>query len=308
MKFLKRYPKLFNVIKLLLKVGFSAFALYYVAKKLDLDALLITVKNISFSLILLAGVLLIGSILLAAMRLNTLFKAMPLHVSTTANLKLYWLGLFYNLFLPGGVGGDGYKIFLINKYHKRPVKSLIGVILSDRFSGLAVIVIYLLLLTYSLHLRYPFINLVGFLIPFVLFGYWLFLYLFNRTLISKFWKVIGWSLLSQGVQILAAFIILYSITDVFSHEGMKYMFLFLLSSIMASVPISLGGIGLRELTFLHGAAFLHLNAEQAVALSVIFYLLSLSIALPGMVFTFNTHKLLDGEEKLITEEEAENEF
>lgn len=304
----QKSSRLYNVFKLIFKVGFSLLALYYVSTKIDLVSLFHSVRNISLPLIFVAAILLVISILLAAFRLNTLFKAMPLHVSTQANFKMYWLGLFYNLFLPGGVGGDGYKIFLINRYHKKPVKSLVGVVLSDRLSGLAVIVIYLLMLTYSLHLNYPLINWVALLIPVVLFGYWLFLYLFNRTLILKFWKVIGWSLLSQGVQIIVAFIILYAIGDSFNHEGMKYMFLFLLSSIMASVPISLGGIGLRELTFLHGAAFLHLNVEHAVALSVIYYLISLSIALPGVVFTFNTNKILEGEESLLTDEEAENEF
>ena len=63
---------------------------------------------------------------------------------TKENIKLYWLGLFYNLFLPGGVGGDGFKVYLLGKYKKSNLKTVIGAILSDRVSGLSIIVILLL--------------------------------------------------------------------------------------------------------------------------------------------------------------------
>ncbi len=300
--------RFFKIVKLLLKVGLSVLALYYVTTKIDIKAVGHSISHLSYPLLALAAILLIASIVVATFRLNTLFKAMPLHVSHSTNFKLYWLGLFYNLFLPGGIGGDGYKVFLINKYHKKPVKSLIGVILSDRLSGLAVICIYLLILVYPLHLNIPYINWVGLLIPLVFVGYWLFLYLFNRTLLPKYWKVLAWSFLSQGIQILVALSILYAIGDVLDYRGAEYMFLFLLSSIMASVPISLGGIGLRELTFMQGATILGLNVEHAVALSFIFYILSLLISLPGIIYTFDTSKLLESEETLITDEEAENEI
>jgi len=32
--------------------------------------------------------------------------------------------MFYNLFLPGGIGGDGYKIYLLNKLSNKSIKSL----------------------------------------------------------------------------------------------------------------------------------------------------------------------------------------
>lgn len=308
MKGINTNTHLFKILKLSFKVGFSLFALYYVTTKIDLQTVFHSLRHISYPLVFLAIVFLLLSIVVAAFRLNTLFKAMPLHVSHTTNFKLYWLGLFYNLFLPGGVGGDGYKIFLINKYHKKPVKSLIGVILSDRLSGLSVIFIYLLILVYSLQLTLPYVNWLGALIPFFFGGYWLFLYLFNRSLLPKYWKVLGWSLLSQLLQILVAFCILYAIGDELDFRGGEYMFLFLVSSITSSIPISLGGIGLREMTFLYGANYLGLSAEHAVSLSFIFYLLSLLVSLPGIVFTFDTSKLLEGEETLITEEEADAEI
>jgi glycosyltransferase 2 family protein len=30
-------------------------------------------------------------------------------------IQLYLLGIYYNLFLPGGIGGDGYKIYLLKQ-------------------------------------------------------------------------------------------------------------------------------------------------------------------------------------------------
>lgn len=51
--------------------------------------------------------------IISSIRLNRYFKDINLSLSQTYNLKLYYLGMFYNLFLPGGIGGDGYKIYII---------------------------------------------------------------------------------------------------------------------------------------------------------------------------------------------------
>jgi uncharacterized membrane protein YbhN (UPF0104 family) len=65
-----------------------------------------------------------------------------------------------------------------------------------------------------------------------------------------------------------------------------YLILFLVSSLVAMVPITIGGAGARELTFLYGAQFLNIHAEKAVAIGFLFYLISTVVSFFGIVFRF----------------------
>ncbi len=290
-------------IKLILKVGVSSLALWYIISITDISNLWATIKATNFYLLAVALLVYIFSQLVSTMRLNTFFIQIGVKLSAVANIKLYWLGLFYNFFLPGGVGGDGYKVFLINKYRKVGVKTLIATILSDRLSGLSVIVVYLFALIYFINYSFPYQGWIWVLIPTVGAGYYLFLHVFNKKLKPIFWTVNGWSLLVQGLQMITAILILEALgAKVASHRD-DFIFLFLLSSIAASVPITLGGIGARELTLLTGAKMLGLNPAHALALSLLFYSLSLFASLPGFIFTLRTEKLFEDEVDLSQEVE-----
>jgi uncharacterized membrane protein YbhN (UPF0104 family) len=72
-----------------------------------------------------------------------------------------------------------------------------------------------------------------------------------------------------------------------------YLVLFLISSLVAMVPITIGGAGARELTFLYGAQFLDVNAEKAVAIGFLFYLISTSVAFFGIIFSFKRDSWAD---------------
>lgn len=285
-------PKFIKYLKIILKITVSSVALWYLYTKIDLVEFWNTTKTANIWILIAAMGVYAISQLMAAMRLNILFRYLPLEIGVFNNIKLYWMGLFYNFFLPGGVGGDGYKVFLINKYRHVPVKKLIGAILADRLSGLSVIFIYLLALVYFINYTIPYQGWFWVLIPTVGIGYYLFLRIFNRPLTVTYWRVNGWSFLIQGMQILAAVLILEAMgARVIGHRD-DFIFLFLLSAITASVPITLGGIGARELTLLQGAELLGLNANHAVALSLLFYFISVVVALPGIIYTFSPADLL----------------
>ena len=63
-------------------------------------------------------------------------KSINLNLNTRFNFRLYLLGIFYNFLLPGGIGGDGYKIYLLKKRFKLPAKKVFWAIFFDRLSGL----------------------------------------------------------------------------------------------------------------------------------------------------------------------------
>ncbi|MEM9936456.1 MAG: lysylphosphatidylglycerol synthase domain-containing protein, partial [Bacteroidota bacterium] len=65
---------------------------------------------------------------------------------------------------------------------------------------------------------------------------------------------------------------------------MAYEFIFLLSSIVAVIPFTIGGLGSREIVFLFGAESLGLATDIAVAVSLLFYLLTVVVSFCGIVY------------------------
>lgn len=280
------------LINLLLKIVISGFALYYVFTHINLPDIAEKVST-SNPFYLIAALLVYAlSQLVSAFRLKVLFKYVPIPVSHLENIKLYWLGLFYNLFLPGGVGGDGFKVYLIGKHLKTDLKKSIGAILSDRVSGLSIIVILLLIFAPFIDYNIPLKAYAWAGIPFVAAGFFLFLYLFNRTLTPAYVPTMAWAALAQLLQMLSAILILNSLDTDASHMYDAYLFLFFLSAIAGAVPITLGGIGAREVVFMWGAQYLGVDESSAIALSLLFYTGSAITALPGLIFTLQPSRIL----------------
>jgi len=287
--------RLQNCIKVLLKVLFSGAAIYYVSMKIDFAEVWHAITDADFFYLALAFLLYVLAVLLSSFRLNTIFAALPLKISNWTNIKLYWMGLFYNFFLPGGVGGDGYKVFLLNKYFGVKVKKLLSAVFAERVSGLSIILIYILALVYYINYDIPYKGWYFLLIPVVSAGYYLFLWIINRSLTKVFWKVTAWSLVIQGIQMLVVVSILKAMGTAVNGQWGNYLFLFFLSTIAAAIPVTLGGIGAREMTYAVGAGYLGIEQGHAVALSLIFYFISLTSSIPGLFYSFYTHRIFKHE-------------
>ncbi len=290
---MKKQSKAIKYLKLAAKILLSGVILWYVASKIDVVQIGSAMKRASFGWLLLALLIYSASQVAAAFRLNTLFRLIPIHISQFSNVKLYWLGLFYNLFLPGGVGGDGFKIYILNHYLKVPVKRSLGAIFADRLSGLTIIVTFLLILVHFIDYSIPYKSVFLLAIPLPLIGLYIILKWIIPLFIRAFSAISIWSVLVQGIQMLTAVCILYALGIENSGDYDDYLFLFFLSAIMASVPITLGGIGAREFTFLMGAEYLNLQQDLAVALSLLFFLVSAVSALPGIWYAIRPRGVLD---------------
>ncbi|WP_367328953.1 lysylphosphatidylglycerol synthase domain-containing protein, partial [Lentimicrobium sp.] len=101
------------------------------------------------------------------------------------------------------------------------------------------------------------------------------------------------NLYSAGVQLaqlLSAWLIL--LANHHQEQILAYLFLFLISSIVATLPITIGGIGSREITFLFGAEIMHLDIHLSIALSLLFYVITAVVSLSGIYYSLN-EKALD---------------
>ena len=275
--------KAFDLLKLAGKTAVTLLALWYVFHKVELHTVLRVIGRADLLWLLPALLLFILSKTIAALRLNICFGATGLRLSTSYNLRLYLLGMFYNLFLPGGIGGDGYKIWLLNKKQKVPAGRIFRAVLADRLSGVTALVVLAVLFYYFLPAGMPGKSMVWLIAPAAVAALWGACRIFAPLLVPVFSVSGALSLAVQILQVLSAWMVLHALYV--TGENIPYLFLFLISSVVAILPITVGGIGAREFTFLTGASWMHLDADQAVALSLLFYLITLFTSFWGIPFS-----------------------
>mgnify|MGYP006301175063 CR=1 FL=1 len=275
-----------------LKIAFSALLLYFVFRQIPFKQVWEALKTSSWGYLLPALGLFIFSKWLAALRLNRYFHAIDIPLSTVSNLKLYLLGMFYNLFLPGGIGGDAYKGFLLKRRFARPTKRIAGVLLLDRVSGLFALFTYSVVLLYALNpgalADFRWVWPMG-----ILAGLGAY-YFFHQKLFPYvrrvFWPAMGFSALVQLAQLGAAGFILMALNV----EGglFPYLLLFLLSSMAAVLPLTIGGVGSREVVFLYGSRWWALEEPVALALSLLFFGITAAVSLCGVAIHFGKRDLI----------------
>ena len=270
-------------IKLFFKLAFTVGALYFVFTKINFHDVLSLYRSSNF--IVLIGALLVFAFskAIAAFRLNQFLKCIFVNISEKSNLRLYLLGMFYNLFLPGGIGGDGYKIYLLNKKFSVKVKKIFSAILLDRISGVLALFCLAVILSYFIYYPVIYKYFTWFLVPLSILIFYLIIKYFFKDYLNIFFKTNFQSFIVQISQTISALMILYALGINDNTTG--YLFIFLISSIVAILPITIGGVGSREITFLFGARLIDLDVNNSIALSLMFYLITAIVSLSGIYYS-----------------------
>lgn len=273
-----------KLLKPLIQLLFTFLAFYLVLKKTDVTKLAGLIRNANPWYLLLSLFFFNISKIFNAIRLNRFFKAIGIELSAMYNLKLYYLGMFYNLFLPGGIGGDGYKIFVLKKNHGLKTINVFHAVLWDRICGIVALVFLslILLLPSSFAAKLPD------LVPYawvLLGGIYPLSFLMNRLFYRQFLGVFTItaieSIMVQATQTISAYFILKALSH--SANIIDYLAIFLISTVATILPITIGGAGAREITFFYLLDALHLETGTGIALSIIFFAISAISSLPGIL-------------------------
>ncbi|MGB4775725.1 MAG: lysylphosphatidylglycerol synthase transmembrane domain-containing protein [Daejeonella sp.] len=286
--------KLWNIVKLFLKIAFTGLSLYLVFRKVEIEDLREALRR-SDPLYFFIGFLCFTlSQLISSSRLNTFFKGIELNISEKFNFKIYLLGMFYNLFLPGGIGGDGYKIFLLKKKFKVRGRKIFQAIFFDRLSGLwALGLITSALIIFIPHLKIPnWVPIVVVAVGTVI--YYFVIRRYFKDFIERFFISHFKAILVQSMQIVCVIFLLNALH--FEGKYSPYLLMFLLSSLVAIFPFTVGGLGARELIFVYGAQFFQMDEHLAVIISLLFYFISAMLSFSGIYFVFRPDEL--GEKKI----------
>lgn len=282
-------PKILKWFKLLLKIAVSIACLWYVFAKVEFREILNGLKNANPFWLIFALFIYSLSKFIGARRLSINFKNIGVHFPEVQNIKLYWLGMFYNLFLPGAITGDAYKVIVLSKRFNTTFKKITAAVILDRLSGLLSLGL-LVAITSCFVLKETWIKtllITGALIAIPI------LYFIIKKFFSDFLPGF-WSTFFLGALVqLAILVCIYSVLMALNiqHDIIILIFVFLVAVIISVLPISIGGgLGVREFAIIEGAKFagLEIQGQQnALVMSLLFYFITLVCSLVGIVFVIN---------------------
>jgi uncharacterized membrane protein YbhN (UPF0104 family) len=293
---------LWNITKVVLKFAVTSVLLYYVFSKVPLQKVKLRLIHANYWWMFAALLCFFASMVMSSWRLSSFFKSIKLKLDPRFNFRLYLLGLFYNFLLPGGIGGDGYKIYLLNKTYKLPAKKVFWAIMFDRLSGLWAIGLITVALIFlipqiDVHIGIP---LSIFIVASII--YYFVAYKFFKEYTHYFWQAHLKALAVQSLQVTAIVFILFG--QDFTGKYSPYLLSFLISALATIIPISVGGAGIRETVFQQLSKVFPMDMDLAVFLPISFYLISIIVALSGIYYVLRPSRLEEGLPK--TEDNLEN--
>ncbi len=309
----------FKVPLIGLKILLSVLLFAYVIAKVSPRNAWVTMRSADPALLVMAAALFLLSSLIGSWLWARLLRAQGVSIPYPKAASYYFVGLFFNNFLPSNIGGDIVRISDASR-HAEHVSPVFSATLMDRLIGvvsigfLAVVASVAVLDRMHLYAIYwitlaVFILAVGF-----------FASVFNRGILGAFerpFRVIGAQKLERAIArlmddlhgfrsergaLVQAFIAstLVQISRIYVHYlvglalgiriSLAYYFLFVpVLAALISLPISLNGLGVRE-----GAAVVlfqmaGLTREQSFSIPFLTYVLSVIISLlGGLIFISRT--------------------
>ncbi len=281
------------IILLIAKVTFILIASYIILKKVKVDEVISLVSSLNIHYFVLALLASHISLLVSAYRSVKYLGFYGLTIPYKQALLNYYTGMLFNVILPGGVSGDGYRAISLHKRHKFPLKTTARVILYERVNGfyaLAVLCFLSFYLTrYTEDLTLLILNtiLLFLVTPCYLWG--------NRTVLrdnNNYAKpLIKYSFIVQLLQVVSFYFLILSVGS--TEYTYEFIFLLITASILSILPITIGGIGIRELTMLMGLGYLSLNQNvidigvTIGLLNFIIYLLTAIGGIPSFYISFS---------------------
>ena len=270
--------KLLGIFQIIVTV----FFIYYTLSKIGLNKILEVIKSADLLFILFASIVYFLSQIISSVRLWFILKENNLIISSKENIKLHMVGIFYNFFIPGGVGGDAYKGVLMNKKFQWSLKKIYKLLILDRLIGFGVILCLITVFS-GFILDLEFISEFNF----VLAPLYALLFFVGRVLVQKIFnneivytKAFFISHIIQILQFGSIVLILFSLGV--TNNYFTFLYIFLISSVLSI--FSFGGIGIREYVFFTLASNTAVGPDIATSVGLIFTFSALISSVPGLFF------------------------
>ncbi|MFC1675255.1 lysylphosphatidylglycerol synthase transmembrane domain-containing protein, partial [Candidatus Omnitrophota bacterium] len=286
-----------KALSIFLRIFVTAVLLFVLFKHVDVDNLVGAIKNADKPLLLFGFLLFFVNYILCLFRWNMLLKAADIRLPLKRVIISIAGGLFFNQFLPSTIGGDLVRSIDLSVHTKKP-HGVVATVLLDRLSGfiaLTLIALFALILGWK-HIQDVSVLATVAIITAIL-TVSLFM-IFNKTIYAKINKLLHaphagkireWikllhqemhifrhhkgvavknlliSLVIQGICPVVFYLIALSI-------GIKvniiYFFIFIpIINAITFLPISIGGLGLRDATAVFFFAKVGVSSDLTFAAS-----------------------------------------
>ena len=300
-------PKTRQVILNLIRIGISAALLGWIVARAGLHHLLKTMRHADVRPYLLALLITVLGLVLRAYRWQILLNAVGARVPFRRSVYLYFVGAFFNAFLPTGFGGDVVRVLEIGE--GATSQQAAGTVLVDRLTGFVVLfLLALCALPFSAGLLPPALAwLIAILAGAIVVGSVL---LFEGRLLRRVTahfpcalSLAGDAWIGRTYDVITAcgnrallgalgVSVLYNLSMIWSNVliaqalrlNISPWIFFLFTPIAAAtllVPISISGLGVREGIYVTLFGQLGLTAAQSLSLSLATYSLDLVSGLVG---------------------------
>ena len=279
---------LFNILKVVVSAGLLIYLLVF---QIDLKELWAVARQARWGYMVTAMTLMIAGTALRAVRWQVLLQALDINVPLRRLVQLYFIGAFFNLLLPSGLGGDAIRMAELTRSTGRGPEA-IGTTLVDRATGLWVLFVLALLALPFSHTLLPdgwlpvlaLVTLGGVVGGWVVMGTPLIPWLGSKVRLpgqdklERFYRSVsqlGYEALGKACLVSLIFDILLIVFNVLVARGLDVdqpLGVFLLFtpiiSFSLTLPISFGGLGVREQTYVLLFSALGVSDAAAVAMSL----------------------------------------
>jgi len=302
---------------LILKIVFSVGILVYIfTRVVHIGDLWANLREANLAYLIAAVLVYFLVQTLSAYRWYLLLKPIGIETSFTRILALYYLGMYFNFFLPSAIGGDVFKIYYLHKDTGRLGASTTSVFI-DRDIGMAGLLVSATLVAVFSGIRIPPGNGVLLAPLFILVGVAFIaanMALFYRRsydllhrLLTLFrmkkadekverlfdsvnsyrgeWGLGGITLIiSLGVQVGCAIVNMLAANSIgleTQHGWIDYMVLIPAIGLISMIPLSVNGAGWREASYILFFQSVGAQTHQAAALSILWLGIVVITSLPG---------------------------
>ncbi|MCS7158453.1 MAG: flippase-like domain-containing protein [Blastocatellia bacterium] len=293
------------------KGAVSALLLWILLQRIDLGQMLSTLAGVRLEFFTIALILYIGGQLLSAFRWKILTTPIGISASYGQLVALYFLGMFFNFFLPTVIGGDAVKAYYLARETRDSVRALASVFM-DRNTGLGALLLVALVAAAVGRVEFAdrplVILLLGGLLLYVILNLVLFADVSYRFL-NRFFSAVRWMplvvlvdrahvalrayrsaplTLGKAVGVSLVFHLMLIGLNYANARALGLALDFLafcvfipIISLLSMLPITMYGLGVREYAFVLFFSSLGVTREASLLLALLWFAVVVLASLPG---------------------------
>lgn len=305
---------------IVVRVGISVILLIFLFRQIDTKSVWAVIKKADPYLLALALVVYFSAYVVGIFRWEMLLKGANIHLSLKRVVISSAGGYFFNLFLPSTIGGDLVRSIDLAAHTKKP-REVVATVLLDRLSGyVGLVVVALAALAFGWRLiedKSVFLSIsiiTGILVVGLLVLFNRFIYIrINRLLHSptagrlraaiknlhreihvfRHHKKIIFNnlLLSIAIQVISPLTFYIIAVSLGIKTELIYFFVYLpIVAAITLLPISIGGLGLRDATTVYFFSKVGVGKDLAFAMSLInFFFIAILAGIGGLIYVFTLH-------------------